>query len=593
MNGFGGPAAGGTTGVPLPFHVVRPGLIQRLRRIGRRAVKRWRRSIQIRVVSSTFVVSAIVVALLGLVVLEQVKSGLLQAKVRSSTNEVLIGRGTAQQYLSEGTGINALLTAVKTLSSQQPRRQAGSYEVVGYMELTPGKAWLSQPAKSVDFAASSLPAKLIDMVGSGDAQYYYAYTTMSFTDGSHYPGLAVGTAISSGSENFQLYYVFSLQQEGQTLALVWRTLLFSGFGLVVLLAGIAWLVTRQVVTPVRMAARIAERLADGRLQERMHARGEDDLARLAASFNKMAESLQRQIRRLEDLSRIQRRFVSDVSHELRTPLTTVRMAADVLHEARHDFDPASARSAELLQTQLDRFESLLSDLLEISRHDAGAVSLELDTIDLRDLARHVVEVTEPLATRRGSTVNLHLPEQPCSCEADGRRVERILRNLLVNAAEHGEGEPIDVYVVGNRAAVAVAVRDHGIGLRPGEASLVFNRFWRADPARARTTGGTGLGLSIALEDARLHGGQLQAWGERGKGSQFVLSLPRRAGGIFTQLPIAVEPTGAVSVDEPAGAVVSVEPAEPAEPVEQRPAAERPESGPVAVDPIASSGSRRD
>src|SRR5690348_14859769 len=213
MNGFGGPAAGGTTGVPLPFHVVRPSLIQRLRRIGRRAVKRWRRSIQIRVVSSTFVVSAIVVALLGLVVLEQVKSGLLQAKVRSSTNEVLIGRGTAQQYLSEGTGINALLTTVKTLSSQQPRRQAGSYEVVGYMELTPGKAWLSQPAKSVDFAASSLPTKLIDAVGSGDAQYYYAYTTMSFTDGSRYPGLAVGTAISSGSENIQLYYVFSLQQE--------------------------------------------------------------------------------------------------------------------------------------------------------------------------------------------------------------------------------------------------------------------------------------------------------------------------------------------------------------------------------------------
>jgi two-component system sensor histidine kinase MtrB len=532
---------------------------RRLRRVGRRVVKRWRRSIQIRVVGSTLIVSAVVVAFLGFVVLEQVKSGLLQAKLHSSSNEELNGRGTAQQYLSQGTGINALQTTVQSLSSQQSRRQAGGYEVVGYVEIA-GKVSTSQPAKSSDFDANSIPQRLIDEVSKGDAQYYYTYTTMRFTDGSpSKPGLAIGSSISANNNRFQIYYVFSLEQEEQTLALVWRTLLLSGIALVVLLAGIAWLVTRQVVTPVRMAARIAERLADGRLQERMRTKGEDDLARLAASFNKMADSLQRQIRRLEDLSRIQRRFVSDVSHELRTPLTTVRMAADVLYEARQQLDPASARSAELLQTQLDRFESLLADLLEISRHDAGAASLEAEAIDLRDLVRHVVDATEPLAARRGSAVNLHLPEEPCVCDADGRRVERILRNLLVNAAEHGEGQPIDVYVAANRDAVAVAVRDHGIGLRPGEASLVFNRFWRADPARARTTGGTGLGLSIASEDARLHGGRLQAWGERGSGSQFVLTLPRRVGALFTASPIPLEPP---VVDEPADAQPS--PANPSD-----------------------------
>ena len=529
----------------------------------RRVLTRWRRSIQIRVVTTTLLVSAIVVVLLGLVVLEQVKSGLLQAKVRSSTNEARLGWSSAQVYLSESTGVNALYTAVKGLTSQQqPGRQPGGYEVVGFSVLaraTPTQpATLSQPAANNDFDPSSVPVKLRDAVSEGDATYYYSYTTMSFTtDGSHYPALVMGSQITSkNNEIFQIYYVFSLQQEEQTLALVWRTLLFSGIALVVLLAGIAWLVTRQVVKPVRMAARIAERLADGRLQERMRPKGEDDLARLAASFNKMADSLQRQIRRLEDLSRIQRRFVSDVSHELRTPLTTVRMAADVLHEARHEFDPASARSAELLQTQLDRFESLLADLLEISRHDAGAASLEPDAIDVRDLVRHVVDVTEPLAARRGSSVHLHLPEEPCVCEADGRRVERILRNLLVNAAEHGEGEPIDVYVAGDRDAVAVAVRDHGIGLRPGEASLVFNRFWRADPARARTTGGTGLGLSIASEDARLHGGRLQAWGERGKGSQFLLTLPRRVGAPISRSPIPLEPADAAP--QPADATVADE-----------------------------------
>jgi two-component system sensor histidine kinase MtrB len=530
----------------------------------RRVTRRWRRSIQVRVVSSTLVVSAIVVALLGFVVLQQVKQGLIQAKLKSSVAEEQLGVSNARTLLSSDSGsldVQALLQEVVQALSPVQGGAEGGYEVVGY-ELVTGTQSSTQPALSTGLLASSVPTKLRRAL-NGTSQYYYTYTRLVYDDGarspgsavhnySSYPALAIGSSmeVPEGSFNtYQFYYLFSLQQPQQTLALVWRTLLLSGIALVVLLAGIAWLVTRQVVTPVRMAARIAERLADGRLQERMKPKGEDDLARLAASFNKMADSLQRQIRRLEELSRIQRRFVSDVSHELRTPLTTVRMAADVLHEARADFDPASARSAELLQTQLDRFESLLGDLLEISRHDAGAASLEADALDVRDLVRRVIDATEPLAARRGSVVTVHMPDEPCICEADGRRVERILRNLLVNAAEHGEGSPIDVYVVADAAVVAIAVRDHGIGLRPGESSLVFNRFWRADPARARTTGGTGLGLSIASEDARLHGGRLQAWGERGKGSQFVLTLPRQAGSIVTGSPILVEPPDA-SGDEP-------------------------------------------
>jgi two-component system sensor histidine kinase MtrB len=300
-------------------------------------------------------------------------------------------------------------------------------------------------------------------------------------------------------------------------------------------------VTRQVVTPVRMAARIAERLSAGRLEERMRVRGEDDLARLAAAVNKMAPSRQRQIRQLEDLSRVQRRFVSDVSHELRTPLTTVRMAADVLHEARESFDPVTGRSAEILQAQLDRFEALLADLLEISRYDAGAAVLEAEPTDLRLLAASVVEAMEPLAERRGSSLVVRGSRGACVAEVDGRRIQRILRNLLANAIEHGEGRPIEVYVTGDEQAVAVAVRDHGIGLAPGEAAMVFNRFWRADPARARTTGGTGLGLSISMEDAHLHGGWLQVWGETGDGSQFRLTLPRVQGADLDHSPIPLEP----------------------------------------------------
>jgi two-component system, OmpR family, sensor histidine kinase MtrB len=300
-------------------------------------------------------------------------------------------------------------------------------------------------------------------------------------------------------------------------------------------------VTRQVVAPVRMAAAIAERLAAGRLDEQMRVRGEDDLASLAKSFNMMAGNLQSQIRRLEELSRMQRRFVSDVSHELRTPLTTVRMAADLIHDERGNFDPTVSRSAELLQTQLDRFEELLADLLEISRFDAGAAVLDAEPVDLRILTQKVVDGTEPLAERKGSRVVTRFPEQPTIAEVDTRRIDRILRNLVVNAIEHGEGRDVVISIAADEDAVALSVRDYGVGLRPGESSLVFNRFWRADPARARTTGGTGLGLSIALEDAKLHHGWLQAWGEPGGGTQFRLTVPRTVGTELLHSPIRLEP----------------------------------------------------
>jgi two-component system sensor histidine kinase MtrB len=272
----------------------------------------------------------------------------------------------------------------------------------------------------------------------------------------------------------------------------------------------------------------------------MSVRGADELALLASSFNSMAEALQQQIRQLEELSAVQRRFVSDVSHELRTPLTTVRMAADVLHEGRGDFPPHVARSAELLQAELDRFEELLVDLLEISRYDAGATSLDPEPTDLVGLVAQVLVQTEPLARARGSAVTLH-SDGPVVCEVDAFRINRVLRNLVVNAVEHGEGRPVAVHVAGDATAGAVRVRDAGVGLRPGDADKVFTRFWRGDPSRARTTGGTGLGLAIALEDARLHGGELEAWGAPGRGAAFRLTVPRRVGAPLQGSPLPLEP----------------------------------------------------
>jgi two-component system, OmpR family, sensor histidine kinase MtrB len=522
----------------------------RVRGASRRAAARvryaWRRSLHLRVVITTLVLSATVVTVLGYVLMTRVTSGLLDAKERSSVEETRAGLLETQRKLDAadrstngGDLLDQLVYQLTIRAGGEPPR----YEVV---TLASGSSSLpDRPGfQSGHVQSSSVPRDLREAVDSGTG-LAYAFTTIRYQDGTVSPGVAVGGPLTVPSVgDYEFYYLFPLNQEVDTLALVQRALTVAGLVLVLLLAAIAWLVTRQVVDPVREAARTAERFSAGRLEERMAVVGDDDLARLAASFNHMASSLQAQIRQLEDLSRVQRRFVSDVSHELRTPLTTVRMAADVLHEARAEFDPATARSAELLQTQLDRFESLLSDLLEISRYDAGAAVLDAETIDLRDVVRRVVEASEPLAERKQTEIRLDLPTFRCTAEADPRRVERALRNLVVNAIEHGEGRPVDIRVACDDAAVSVGVRDHGVGLRPGESALVFNRFWRADPARARTTGGTGLGLAIALEDARLHGGWLEAWGQPGDGAHFRFTLPRLAKAELVSAPLALEPPDA-------------------------------------------------
>jgi len=352
------------------------------------------------------------------------------------------------------------------------------------------------------------------------------------------PGLLIAAPFGGG---FALYYFFPLAAEQQTIASIQQSLLVAGIAVVFLLAAIAWLVTRWVVVPVRLAVQGAKRLSTGELNERMEARGSDELAALATSFNEMAASLQEKLEELEDLSQVQRQFVSDVSHELRTPLTTIRIASDVLHGARDGMDPAAARSAELMQGQLERFESLLTDLLEISRYDANAATLDAEPVDVCTIVLQSADIAQHMAERRGTKIEFRLPAEPCIAEIDRRRVERILRNLLLNAVEHGEDKDTVVTVATDTAAVAVSVRDFGVGLRPGEEQLVFDRFWRADPARARTSGGTGLGLAIALEDARLHGGWLEAWGQPGQGSVFRLTLPRTVGVELQGSPLPLNP----------------------------------------------------
>ncbi|MFD0923603.1 MtrAB system histidine kinase MtrB [Saccharopolyspora rosea] len=506
----------------------------------------WRRSMQLRVVVSTLALSLAVVFVLGMVLQTQITSQLLAAKENAAIAQaeyslpILERELTAVDPNSDGVSeqLEVALNRLTTSASGQSTTEtvAGAFDPVLVDGHAPGDRRLQPSAGPIE----DVPQDLRRYVERGQLA-----TQITTVPRGHevVTMLAVGTPVGTATRPLQVYLLFPLTAEQNTLAVVQSTLLVGGAVLLVLLGAITNLVTRQVVRPVRQAAQVAVQLAEGDLDKRMRVIGEDDVARLAESFNEMADSLKHQIKQLEEFGQLQRRFTSDVSHELRTPLTTVRMAADVLHASREEFPPGLSRSTELLVDELDRFESLLADLLEISRLDAGVAELAAEPLDLPEIVRRAAESLRAIADTSGVELRMDMPEPEdhesadTTILADARRVERIVRNLVANAIDHAEGGPVEIRFGANAQAVAVTVRDYGVGLRPGEAELVFTRFWRADPSRNRRTGGTGLGLSISSEDARLHGGVLDAWGEPGEGSCFRLTLPRRPGEPFDTNPL--------------------------------------------------------
>jgi two-component system sensor histidine kinase MtrB len=512
----------------------------------------WWRSLPLRVVLTVFLASVLVLVLGGFLLMQQATIGVVAGKTGVAERVARQVVNDAQQQLNATyqTGVVDVDRQLIELATQFAN-QGGSRAQFDVIIRARG-----QTITAGDVATTSIPPGLARQVEQSN-DLLITPTQVQYTDNREpEAGLAAGSTLTlPAAGRYQIYLVFSLAQEVATLEVLRYAVISTGVILVILLTFIAALVSRQVVTPVRAARRTAESIASGNLGDRMPVRGQDDLARLAASMNYMASELEKQITTLEELSAVQQRFVSDVSHELRTPLTTVRMAAEVLYEAREDFDPVSARSAELMQTELDRFEALLTDLLEISRFDAGVALLSTDVVDLNDVVSQVLDAHALLARNHGVSITVHSSGE-AKAEVDARRIERILRNLVVNAIEHSEGKPIEILVASDQLAVAVAVRDHGVGFEASQAKQVFHRFWRADPARARIVGGSGLGLAIAMEDANLHGGWLTAWGRPGLGAQFRLTLPRRRGMVLRTSPLPLVPRDLV----PAGAVS--EPSEP-------------------------------
>ena len=505
---------------------------------------RIRNSLAIKVILSTVILSLVVTGVTGSALNSQLSAGVKEVNLNSALAEARSTIFTAEYrfLLAQGEKdsvvqkvVDDVISSATTLTANENAR-----EVVFIR--SPGNTMINNYEIASNFLdPKTIPTSLSERVRKKN-DLVYQYTNMVYVTGTQIGGLAIGQKVQiPNAGQYEMYIIFSLANQEQTLDLISSALLLTGFVLLLLVGLITWLVVRQVVKPVREAAVIATEFTAGDFRKRLKVVSQDEISTLGLAFNEMAESIEKQIARLENLSRVQQRFVSDVSHELRTPLTTLRMASEVIHSSKDTFDPIVGRSAELLVAQLDRFERLLEDLLEVSRFDAEVAVLEAVDFDMVQLVQRCADDLGLLAKERKTQIYVKSKVPVIMIKADIRRVERILRNLLANAIDHAEENQIDVQIEASEHDVAVGVRDYGVGLDENALTRVFDRFWRADPSRARIRGGTGLGLSIALEDARLHNGELEAWGRPGRGAHFVVTLPRNTWESIEQRIIQLQP----------------------------------------------------
>lgn len=497
-----------------------------------------RHSLLTRVVAITLGLALLAILAVGVYLSQTVAGGLFEQR--------------RDRILDEAADVSASFVGVMNSSEDRTRTQQQDAATEFVLSLRTDNETSERHAALIPAAGTGLTVvstdravvelvsdELRQQVREGEGLFYQS-VSWETADGQ-VPAMVVGTRVDlRGSGPGELYLLYSLENEQHTLTFVNRAMIGGGVVLMVLITGIAFVVGRSIVGPLEQAATAAELIAHGDLGARVPVRGQDEIASLGRSFNDMSETVQAHVEELEELSRLQRRFVSDVSHELRTPLTTIAMGASVVEAHKDEFDPEVERSVELMTEQIDRFEVLLSDLLEISRFDAGGAELEAGPVDLNTVVETVASGLAALADTRESELDVQVFPGNAWAAVDRRRIERILRNLISNALEHGGGAPVRITVGADDEAVAVVVQDRGNGLSPEQAEHVFDRFWRGDPSRARTVGGTGLGLAISLEDAHLHDGWLQAWGQEGEGAVFRLTLPRRPGSTLRRSPLSLE-----------------------------------------------------
>jgi two-component system sensor histidine kinase MtrB len=339
------------------------------------------------------------------------------------------------------------------------------------------------------------------------------------------PVLVIGTRLglvqrggAAAPSELEIYSIRSLEPEQRSIGWLATRAWFTGAVALVFAVLLALLAERGVLGPVRELRRATNKLGEGDLTARARVRGTDELADVARTFNNTAETLERHVGDLRRMESEARRFVADVSHELRTPLAAMTAVTDVLDDEAQRLPGDAGRAARLVSEETHKLTRLVNDLIEVSRFDAGTATLALDDVDVAEAIRASLR-----ARGWSDRVQTDLPLGVVA-RLDPRRLDVIVANLVSNALQHGE-PPVSVRTHVRPDQVDIEVSDSGPGLAPDVLPQVFDRFYKADTARARSEG-SGLGLAIAWENARLHGGGLTAANRPAGGAVFTFHLPR-------------------------------------------------------------------
>lgn len=463
--------------------------------------------------------------------IRQVRSWLagLRPRLVAAFAVIMILGATAAAGASYVSARNAILKGIQDQTMLKLRDQIVAY--LPTVSLPPTQATLDAFAAALKpsgalvvyhglhstsgMSLDEVPAELRQTVENS------TYTQFQRVDAQGFPKFFVGIPVQTASgttSGLEVYATASLDQQQAAIdELARQAWLVSALALP-FAVGVALLAARQVLRPVRALNTAADQLGRGRLDVRLRVKGSDELAQLVTTFNHTAAELERTVGTLRAMEADARRFVADVSHELRTPLAAMNAVTDVLDEDAHQLPEDTAVAARLVSAETKRLTRLVQDLIEISRFDAGRAELRREELDV------AAAVTDTLAARGwepGSGLVADLPPG-ITAALDRRRLDIVVANLVGNALRHG-APPVEVTLRAESGGVVLTVTDHGPGIPAEVLPRVFDRFAKADTARARSEG-SGLGLSIARENARLHGGDIVA-ANTGTGPRFELRLP--------------------------------------------------------------------
>lgn len=504
-------------------------------------VHRIRHSLSAKLAVAITLAALVLLLVFGIIVASQLRSSMFETRKDAILADASLRFSSAQSVFSSSTATSpdqVQESARGALASLKASAAGAGATNVALLRSEGSTASLRINQIEDEQMRGLITPQMREAVAQGGAQWQSVGIRASDSDKVS-PGILVGTQVQlPRAGTHELYILYSLAADQRQVDVFLRVLVLSALPIIVALPIGVFALLHRLLLPVRLTVSAATKAAEGDLDVRVEVHGADEMAALGRAFNAMTSSLQDTISRYDELAKLQQRFVSDVSHELRTPLTTIRMAEDIVWDNREDLPAHARRSAELLHDQTERMEQMLADLLEISRYDAASALLDAEERDLRPIVTRVVEACAELAQRQGVPVEVVAPAR-AAAEIDERRIERVIRNLVVNAIEHADGTRVTITVATSATDVACRVRDRGVGMTQEVADHVFDRFYRADTARARTTGGTGLGLAIATEDVAIHGGRLQAYGEPGKGASFLMTLPKHAGDEIASWPLAL------------------------------------------------------